>query len=56
MKTTKTAHFPILIEQDEDGIYIASCPNFKGCHTQGKTIDEVMENINVVIRICLKEK
>ena len=48
-------HFPILIEIDEDGLYIVSCPIFKGCHSWGETIDEAMENIREVIEICLEE-
>ena len=38
-------HLPILIEQDEDKVYIVSCPTFKGCHSYGKTIEEAMKNI-----------
>ena len=49
-------HFPILVEQDEDGVYIVSCPSFQGCHSYGKTIDEAMANIREVIEICLEEK
>lgn len=48
-------HFPILIEIDEDGLYIVSCPIFKGCHSWGETIDDAMENIREVIEICLEE-
>jgi predicted RNase H-like HicB family nuclease len=36
----KSIHVPIIIETDVDGIFIVSCPQFKGCHTYGKTIDE----------------
>jgi len=36
-------HLPILIEIDEDGLYIVSCPLIKGCHTWGKTINEAMK-------------
>lgn len=53
---SRTIHLPILIEQDEDQIYIASCPQFKGCHSYGKTIDEAMSNIQEVIEICLEEE
>jgi len=49
-------HLPILIEQDEDDIYIVSCPVFKGCHSYGKTIDEALNNIKEVIEICLEEE
>lgn len=46
---------PILVEIDENGQYIVSCPLFKGCHSWGKTIDEAMENIKEVIEMCLEE-
>ena len=46
---------PVLIEQDEDNIYIVSCPVFKGCHSYGSTIDEAMKNIEEVIEMCLEE-
>ena len=46
---------PILIEIDEDGLHIVSCPFFKGCHSWGQTIDEAMENIREVIEMCLEE-
>lgn len=48
-------HLPIIIEMDEDGYYIVSCPLFKGCHSYGKTIDEAMENIKEVIEMCMEE-
>lgn len=48
-------HLPILIEIDEDGLYIVSCPLFKGCHSWGESIDDAMRNITEVIEICLEE-
>lgn len=48
-------HLPILIEIDEDGLYIVSCPLFKGCHSWGESIDEAMENIREIIEMCLEE-
>lgn len=48
-------HLPIIIEIDEDGFYIVSCPLFKGCHSYGETIDEALENIQEVIEMCLEE-
>ena len=47
--------FPIIVEQDEDGYYILSCPLFKGCHSYGETIAEALENIKEVIEICIEE-
>lgn len=51
----KKIHLPIIIEIDEDGYYILSCPLFKGCHSCGETIDEALENIKEVIEMCLEE-
>lgn len=48
-------HLPILIEIDEDGLQIVSCPQFKGCHSWGETIDDAMKNITEVIEMCLEE-
>ena len=52
----KSLHLPILIEQDEDGMFIVSCPTFKACHSYGKTVEEGMENIKEVIEMCLQEE
>ena len=51
----KKLHLPVIIELDEEGYYIVSCPLFKGCHSYGETIDEALENIREVIDICLEE-
>ena len=48
-------HLPIIIEIDEDGYYIVSCPVFKGCHSYGETVDEALDNIKEVIEMCLEE-
>ena len=51
----KTIHVPIIIETDEDGVFIVSCPQFKGCHTFGKTIDEALVRIKEVIELCMED-
>lgn len=51
----KKLHLPVIIEMDEDGYYIVSCPLFKGCHSYGETIDDALKNISEVIDICLEE-
>ncbi len=57
MKTKNNLlHLPILVEQDEDNIYIVSCPVFKGCHSYGKTVDEALVNIREVIEMCIDEE
>ena len=42
--------FRILIEQDEDGIFVAECPYLPGCISQGKSRKEVLENIQDAIK------
>lgn len=56
MKKDNNIHLPIIIEVDVDGIFIVSCPVFKGCHSYGKTIEEAIENIREVIDICMEEQ
>jgi len=46
--------FNVLIEQDEDGIYVARVPEIEGCYTQGKTLQEVLERIKEAIEVCLE--
>jgi len=47
--------YPVIIEQDGDG-YVISCPVFKGCYTQGNTIDEALKNIKEAIELCLDDE
>ena len=42
--------YRILIEQDEDGMYVAECPSLPGCVSQGKTRSEAVDNIKDAIR------
>ena len=37
--------YRILIEQDEDGVYVAECPSLPGCVSQGKTREDALKNI-----------
>lgn len=37
--------YRILIEQDEDGIFVAECPALPGCISDGKTREEAIRNI-----------
>ena len=43
------------MEKDEDGYYIVECPVLSGCYSQGKTLDDALENIHEVIELCLEE-
>ena len=52
IKMVKTFH--VLIEQDEDGVYVGKVPELEGCLSQGNTLDELMENIKEAIELCLE--
>ena len=41
--------YRVLIEQDEDGMYVAEVPSLPGCLSQGKTRNEAIENIKEAI-------
>lgn len=51
----KNQEFYVIIEKDEDGLYVGEVPQLKGCYSQGKTIDELLINIKEVIEMCLEE-
>ena len=46
--------FSVVIEKDEDGYYVGSVPELKGCHTQAKSLDELVERIKEAILLCLE--
>jgi len=47
--------FTVLIERDEDGLYVATVPALHGCHTQAKTLDTLMKRVREVIQLCLED-
>jgi predicted RNase H-like HicB family nuclease len=47
--------FQVIVEQDEAGYFVAECPALRACYTQGKTYEEVMENIKDVLAMCLED-
>jgi len=57
MRTRKRRNYrlQVVLEVDEDGVYVASCPALQGCHTQGDTFEEALTNIHDVISLCIEE-
>ncbi len=51
---TTTYKFPVIIEKDEDGFFVADCPNLQGCHSQGGTIEVAITNIRDAIKLNLR--
>ena len=49
-----TKQFDVIIEKDSEGYFVASVPALKGCHTQAKSLDMLMERIREAIELCLE--
>ena len=47
-------HFDVVIERDEEGLYVASVPQLPGCHTDATSLDELMRDIREAIELCLE--
>jgi len=48
--------FFVVIEKDEDGFYVGEVPQLRACYSQGKTIDELLQNIKEVITLALEDQ
>ena len=46
--------FDVVIEKDSEGYFVASVPVLRGCHTQAKSLDVLMERIHEAIELCLE--
>ena len=46
--------FDVVVERDSEGFYVASVPSLVGCHTQARSLDELMSRIREVIELCLE--
>lgn len=44
----------VIIERDEDGYYVGSVPELPGCHTQAKTVDELMGRVREAAELYLE--
>lgn len=51
-----TYRYKVIIEQDEDGLFVASCPALQGCYTEGETYEEALENIKDAIRLHIEAR
>jgi predicted RNase H-like HicB family nuclease len=49
-----TRQFDVVIERDEEGIYVASVPQLPGCHTDATSLDELMVEVREAIELCLE--
>jgi predicted RNase H-like HicB family nuclease len=47
--------FTVVVERDEDGNYVASVPALAGCHTQARSLDELVKRTQEAIALCLED-
>jgi predicted RNase H-like HicB family nuclease len=51
----KHGTFPILLQKEEDGGYSVSNLALEGCHSQGDTVEQALENIKEATTLCLED-
>ena len=56
VKSKVVLNFRVLIEQDENGIFVASVPSLQGCYTEGDTFEEALESAKDVILLHLEAR
>jgi len=44
-------HLPVEIERLEEGGYLATCPAIQGCHAEGRTVGEALDNLQNVAQV-----
>lgn len=47
--------FTVLVEQDEEGYFVATVPELRGCHTQAKSLDVLTRRVAEAITLCLAD-
>ena len=48
--------FTVIVEQDEEGYFVANVPELRGCHTQAKNLDTLMKRVHEVVELCLEDR
>jgi predicted RNase H-like HicB family nuclease len=46
--------FDVIVEKDSEGFFVASVPALAGCHTQARSLDELMVRVKEAIELCLE--
>jgi predicted RNase H-like HicB family nuclease len=46
--------FDVVVEKDAEGYFVATVPALPGCHTQARSLDELMERVREAIELCLE--
>ena len=54
MKKSTRREFTVIVERDEEGYYVASVPELRGCHTQARSLDKLITRVREAISLCLE--
>jgi predicted RNase H-like HicB family nuclease len=54
MRKTTKREFSVIVEKDAEGYYVASVPELRGCHTQARSLDKLLERVREAIALCLE--
>jgi predicted RNase H-like HicB family nuclease len=46
--------YDVVVEKDSGGFFVASVPALPGCHTQARSLDQLMERIREAIELCIE--
>ena len=49
-----TRQFNVVVERDAEGFFVATVPSLLGCHTQARSLDELMERVREAIELTLE--
>lgn len=51
---TMAREYDVIIERDSEGYFVATVPALKGCHTQAKSLDELMQRVKEAVALCIE--
>lgn len=52
----RVLNYRVIIEQDEDGVFVASVPTLQGCYTEGDTFEEALDNAKDVVKLHIEAR
>jgi predicted RNase H-like HicB family nuclease len=54
VRKSRQREFTLIVERDEEGFYVGNVPELLGCHTQARSLDQLMVRIREAIELCLE--
>lgn len=55
MSARQSDPFTVLVERDDEGYFVATVPELRGCHTQAKSLDALTRRVTEAITLCLAD-